>query len=389
MGISMPNLLGTDHFGIYVHWPFCAAKCPYCDFNSHVASHIDHRTWADAYVSEIHRLRATIGARTVTSIFFGGGTPSLMDPHTVSDTISAIQREFGVANDVEITLEANPTSSEANKFRDFQLAGVNRVSIGVQSLRDSDLKRLGRQHTAAEAISTVTMARDIFPSVSFDLMYGRQNQSLEAWDAELREALSFTPDHISLYQLTVEPSTAFGRLYDNGKLNGLPNDDLSYELFERTQSICSDHGLMQYEVSNFARSGHMSRHNRTYWRYQEYAGIGPGAHGRLYLNNAACATETELSPETWLSVAQHHNTSPAQTLSRISSRDQSVEMLLMGLRLHEGVEIERWLAAQEAVDVAKVDLLEQDGLVRRSPSHVALTPAGRPLLNAILREIIK
>lgn len=384
----MPNFLGRDYFGIYVHWPFCAAKCPYCDFNSHVGASIDHDQWAQAYVSEIKRLRQWIGPRQVTSVFFGGGTPSLMHPKTVSETISAIQREFTLSNDAEITLEANPTSSEARKFQDFYRSGVNRVSIGVQSLRDADLKRLGRQHSASEALETINMARGIFPSVSFDLMYGRQDQTVDDWNIELREALALDPDHISLYQLTIEPQTAFGRLYKKGKLTGLPDDDLSYELFDLTHDVCASFGLEQYEVSNFAKSGHMSRHNRTYWLYNEYAGIGPGAHGRIHHNGTVYATETELTPQKWLSDSSKDQAQPTQAITPLSPNDQATEMALMALRLHEGISRDRWDAATSFINIEKATLLIKDGLLDISENSVRLTKSGRPLLNAILHELL-
>lgn len=384
----MQNSLKSDQFGLYIHWPFCAAKCPYCDFNSHVSVSIDQEMWRKAYVREIERLRHTLGARTITSLFFGGGTPSLMPPHTVDAIIAAAQQNFAFANDIEITLEANPTSSESQKFQDFRLAGVNRVSIGVQSLRDADLHALGRQHSAQEALRTISMARDIFQSVSFDMMYGRQNQSLNDWTTELNEALALDPDHISLYQLTIEASTRFGALYDRGKLRGLPDEDLSYSLFEATQTLCDQHGLMQYEVSNFAKDGHQSRHNRTYWTYAEYAGLGPGAHGRVIIDDHVFATETELSPSKWLSLASQDKDDPTYISSTITAEDQATEMLLMGLRLWEGVDHHRWTLAQPYINQNKAALLVQDGLLSINGQSVHLTAQGRPLLNAILSELL-
>ena len=296
----MTEALNADGFGLYVHWPFCQAKCPYCDFNSHVAATIDQTRWLDAYLSEIKRVSSEVSDRVLTSIFFGGGTPSLMPPDTVGRVIEAARAAWPRANDLEITLEANPTSAEAGRFRGFRDAGVNRVSVGLQSLRDEDLKRLGRLHSAAEGRSAFLLAREVFPRVSFDLIYARQFQTLADWRAELTEALTLAADHLSLYQLTIEPGTAFGDRFARGRLSGLIDDDLGAEMYDLTQELCMANGLPAYEVSNHASDMAQSRHNLIYWRGGDYAGIGPGAHGRLTLGGIRHATETELSPIGWL-----------------------------------------------------------------------------------------
>ena len=286
-------------FGIYIHWPFCSAKCPYCDFNSHVSKKVKQKQWLKGYLSEIQRVRNAVGPRLVNSVFFGGGTPSLMDPEVVEAVIGAIKSSFPISNQLEVTLEANPTSVEAGRFAAYQDAGVNRISMGIQALNDPDLRRLGRLHTAQEARLAFETARNIFARVSFDLIYARQYQTLAQWQAELSEALAMAVDHFSLYQLTVETGTAFGDRYKVGRLPGLPNDDLGADLYELTQSLCDAHNMPAYEVSNHAREGAECLHNLIYWRYGDYAGIGPGAHGRLTLKGQKFATEASLVKKMW------------------------------------------------------------------------------------------
>ena len=283
-------------FGLYIHWPFCQSKCPYCDFNSHVAATIDQRRWRDAYLREIERLGAETPGRVLQTVFFGGGTPSLMDADVVADLLAAVRATWPMVNDPEITLEANPGSVEAGKFRAFREAGVNRVSMGVQALRDADLRRLGRLHSVAEARQAFDIARNCFDRVSFDLIYARQDQTLADWQAELREALSMAVDHLSMYQLTIEDGTAFGDRFARGGLKGLPDDDVQADMYAATQDICAEHGMPAYEVSNHARAGAESRHNLIYWRMGDYAGIGPGAHGRLTLNGRRWATVAPRAP---------------------------------------------------------------------------------------------
>jgi oxygen-independent coproporphyrinogen-3 oxidase len=286
-------------FGLYVHWPFCLAKCPYCDFNSHVSRDVDHAAWAQALVAEMRHMRVLTGARRLDTVFFGGGTPSLMAPATVEALIEEADRLWGLAPGAEVTLEANPTSVEAGKFRAYAAAGVNRLSLGVQALDDADLRALGRMHTVAEALAAFETARAAFPRVSFDLIYARMGQAAAAWEAELARALAMAVDHLSLYQLTIEPGTRFGELYDLGRLK-VPGDDRAAGMYALTHEMTAAAGLPAYEVSNHARPGAESRHNLVYWRYGDYAGIGPGAHGRLTREDGRrVATVTERLPADW------------------------------------------------------------------------------------------
>jgi oxygen-independent coproporphyrinogen-3 oxidase len=375
-------------FGLYLHWPFCAAKCPYCDFNSHVADKIDRNRWSRAYLSEIRRLGTETGDRVLNSVFFGGGTPSLMDPDLVHAILDEVRATWRLANDIEITLEANPTSIEAGRFRGYAEAGVNRVSMGMQALNDTDLRRLGRMHSAAEGRKAFDIARNQFDRVSFDLIYARQDQDEAAWEAELREALSMAVDHFSLYQLTIEDGTVFGARHAAGKLKGLPDDDSSADMYLKTQEICDAAGLPPYEISNHAHPGSESRHNLIYWRYGDYAGIGPGAHGRLTLNGQRQATEAPKSPNAWLEMVETtgNGESPREALSR---EEQAIEFLLFGLRLSEGISAERYEALSGvALPRAKLDELCDLGLIQVEQGRIASTAAGRPVLNGILRELI-
>ncbi|MFB9149113.1 radical SAM family heme chaperone HemW [Roseovarius ramblicola] len=374
-------------FGLYVHWPFCQAKCPYCDFNSHVAQVIDHARWRDAYLREIAFYAGLVPNRVLGSIFFGGGTPSLMDPETVAAVIDAARAAWPVANDLEITLEANPTSVEAGRFAAYAHAGVNRVSLGVQALNDTDLRRLGRLHSAAEAMQAYEIARKFFDRTSFDLIYARQDQTLDAWRDELRRALDLAVDHLSLYQLTIEGGTAFGERYAAGKLRGLPNEDLAADMYEATQEICGAAGMAAYEVSNHARPGADSRHNRLYWRYGDYVGVGPGAHGRLTIGGQRHATEAWRAPGKWLNaVAQGTGESLRDALSR---EEQATEHLLMGLRLSEGIDMARHAALSGTpLDAGRLRHLEEIGMVEMAGTRLRVTGAGRPVLNAVLRELL-
>lgn len=375
-------------FGIYVHWPFCAAKCPYCDFNSHVRNQIDTALWTSALVTEIERAAAEVPGRRVESVFFGGGTPSLMPPDTVGAVISAIDRGWGIAEDVEITLEANPTSVEAERFRGFRDAGVNRLSMGIQSLHDVDLRALGRRHTAAEALKAFDIARTSFTRVSFDLIYARQRQTVADWESELRMALDLAVDHLSLYQLTIEPGTRFGELAARGNLRDLPTDGNAAEMYAITQDICRDAGMPAYEVSNHARKGAESRHNLVYWRYGDYLGIGPGAHGRVTLGPTRWATEAVRLPEAYLDAI---NTSGTGIILRepVEPADQAVEMLMMGLRLAEGVDAGRYAAlAGKPLPADRLGELCDLGLLRPIDGRVIATPDGRRLLNAVLRRLL-
>lgn len=374
-------------FGLYIHWPFCAAKCPYCDFNSHVAQRIDHGRWARAYLSELRRCAELTPGRTLRTVFFGGGTPSLMAPETVASLISEIRRLWPVANDLEITLEANPTSVEAGRFAGFRDAGVTRISMGIQSLIDDDLRRLGRMHSVDEARQAFEIARKNFPRVSFDLIYARQGQTLDGWRAELTEALAMAIDHLSLYQLTIEPGTAFGDRFARGRLRGLPDEGLSADLYEMTQELCGRQGMPAYEVSNHARDGEESRHNLIYWRYGDYLGIGPGAHGRLTLSGGRFATETPLAPAAWLDAVDGlGNGESARHL--LSAEDQSAEYLMMSLRLSEGTDMDRLARLGHILPQAPLAHLEDLGLVQRTGPRLHATATGRLVLNGILRELL-
>jgi len=375
-------------FGLYLHWPFCLAKCPYCDFNSHVASQIDQGRWQQAYLSEIRRYGEETKGRTLNTVFFGGGTPSLMDPDLVHAILSEIRATWPVSNSFEVTLEANPTSVEAGRFAGFRDAGVNRISMGIQSLNDVDLKRLGRMHSAKEAIEAFDIARNIFDRVSFDLIYARQHQEPQQWSEELKQALNMAIDHLSLYQLTIEDGTAFGDRYAIGRLPGLPSDDNAAEMYEITQEITEAAGMPAYEISNHARDMAQSRHNLIYWRYGDYVGIGPGAHGRLTLNGQRFATDTPLTPTTWL---RHVETKGHGELSReaVCREDQATEYLMMSLRLAEGSSLVRFsdLGGVE-LPRARRERLAELGFIEEVGDTIRATPSGRPLLNAILRELL-
>ncbi|WP_347311740.1 radical SAM family heme chaperone HemW [Defluviimonas sp. SAOS-178_SWC] len=375
-------------FGLYLHWPFCASKCPYCDFNSHVAAEIDQSRWQNAYLSEIERVGNETQGRILNTVFFGGGTPSLMDPDLVAAIIEKIRATWPMSNDAEITLEANPGSVEAGRFRGYAEAGVNRVSMGIQALNDADLRRLGRLHSVAEARAAFDVARGAFDRVSFDLIYARQDQALAGWETELREALAMAVDHLSLYQLTIEDGTAFGARHAAGGLKGLPEDDLAADMYLKTQEILEEAGMPSYEVSNHAREGAESRHNLVYWRYGDYAGIGPGAHGRLTLNGRRVATETPRAPSAWLRQVETagHGESPREPLT---AADQASEYLMMCMRLTEGLDIERYAAlAGQPLSEAAIDRLDEIGMVRRTGSRLVATREGRAVLNAVIRELM-
>jgi len=362
-------------FGIYVHWPFCAQKCPYCDFNSHVRfGGIDEARFLAAYLRELEHAAALTGPREVASIFFGGGTPSLMQPQTVAAILDRIAQLWAVAPGAEITLEANPGSAEAARFAGYARAGVNRVSLGVQSLRDDILKSLGRIHTAAEAVSALKIANAHFDRVSFDLIYARPRQTVEDWQHELGEALALARGHLSLYQLTIEPETPFAALHAAGKLV-VPEGEEALALYEVTQELTAAAGLPAYEISNHATSGQESRHNLLYWRYGEYAGCGPGAHGRLVFDGARHATSTERSPEQWAELVERQGFGWVEAVP-VSRAEQADERLLMGLRLSEGIDLNRLAAASGLRPQPHVlAALERDGLIEQVARHSALPPA--------------
>jgi putative oxygen-independent coproporphyrinogen III oxidase len=379
---------GAPGFGVYLHWPFCAAKCPYCDFNSHVRhGGVDQTAYAAAFLREIDHMRRLSGPREVTSIFIGGGTPSLMDPETVGTVLDAVANAWHVPDGIEITMEANPSSVEASRFRGYRAAGVNRVSMGVQALNDADLKFLGRLHNVAEALTAIDLAREIFPRMSFDLIYARPDQKPEAWAKELEQAIALAADHLSLYQLTIEEGTPFFGLRAAGKLH-VPDGEHSAELYELTQEVTAQYGLPAYEISNHARPGAESRHNLTYWRYGDYAGIGPGAHGRLKTGGLKLATATERRPESWLDMVSSSGHGIAET-EELDAVTQADEMLLMGLRLTEGIDLARLkklsgrdLDAEQVNFLASLDLVERIGINR-----LRCTPAGMLVLDAVVADL--
>ena len=375
-------------FGVYIHWPFCLSKCPYCDFNSHVRrAPIDETRFVRAFAAEIAATAARVPDRTVATIFFGGGTPSLMQPTTVGAILESIAQHWTVAPDVEVTLEANPTSVEAARFRGYRTAGVNRVSLGVQSLDDRVLAELGRTHTAREALQAVGIARAAFERTSFDLIYARPRQTPRDWANELSLALAEAGEHLSLYQLTIEPDTPFATLHAAGKLK-IPDEDAARALFDTTQEICAAHGLPAYEISNHARPGGECRHNLVYWRAHEYAGIGPGAHGRLDIAGTRRATATEKRPEAWLErvESQGHGLVTDDALTREEMAD---EFLLMGLRLAEGIDIARYAAlAGRPLDPVRIAALSEHGLVEKTPAgRLRVTLPGFPVLDAVVADL--
>ena len=374
-------------FGLYIHWPFCEAKCPYCDFNSHVTRNIDQNRWKRAYLSEIDRYAEMVPNRVLNTVYFGGGTPSLMDPSVVSDILERIRKSWPVANDLEVTLEANPGSVEAGRFSAYADAGVSRVSMGVQALNDADLHKLGRIHSVAEAYQAFDIARKFFNRVSFDLIYARQDQTVEAWRSELKEALSMAVDHLSLYQLTIEPGTAFGERFDRGKLRGLPDDDRSGDMYEVTQEICGTAGLPAYEVSNHAKPGAESRHNLVYWRYGDYCGIGPGAHGRITLDGQRHATEAFWQPGKWLAGVEASE--KVENRSAIGGQDQADEYLMMGLRLTDGIDAWRYKAMSgNDLSANTLTRLEEIGMIVQDRHYIRATAGGRMVLNAVIKELL-
>jgi putative oxygen-independent coproporphyrinogen III oxidase len=382
------ELSEAPRFGVYVHWPFCLSKCPYCDFNSHVRrAAIDEARYVRAFTAEIASTAARVPGRTVSTIFFGGGTPSLMQPSTVGAVLDAIARHWSVAPDVEVTLEANPTSVEAARFRGYRAAGINRVSLGVQALDDRVLGELGRLHTADEAIKAVHIARGVFERYSFDLIYARPQQSPAEWADELTRALDEAGEHLSLYQLTIEPETPFATLHAAGKLK-IPDNDLARALYDTTQEICAAHGLPTYEISNHARPGAECRHNLVYWRGHEYAGIGPGAHGRLDIDGDRHATATEKRPEAWLTRVEDGGQGLI-TDDVLTREEMADEFLLMGLRLAEGIDPVRYTAlAGRSLDAARVETLRENGLLETTATgRLRVSLPGFPVLDAVVADL--
>ena len=392
-GEPQPSSTGTPSaLALYVHWPFCLSKCPYCDFNSHVRESVDQARWRGALLRELDHVAALLPGATITSIFFGGGTPSLMPPETAAAVVDRAAARWTLAPDAEITLEANPTSTEAARLEDFRAAGINRVSLGVQALDDDALRFLGRGHDSAEARQAVALAQRIIPRSSFDLIYARPGQTAAAWRAELAEALSFAGDHLSLYQLTIEKGTPFWRQARDGAF-ALPDDDTGRALYDLTQEAMAAAGFAAYEVSNHARGGDACRHNLAYWRYDDYVGIGPGAHGRIRpAGEGRQATRQHAGPESWLAAVERDGHGTAETRS-IDPDEQAREMLMMGLRLSEGVS-EPHLKQRtgydpdRVIDRAGLKRLVEAGYLERRDGWLRATVAGRPLLNSLLVELL-
>ncbi|MFT8419573.1 MAG: radical SAM family heme chaperone HemW [Acetobacter sp.] len=383
----MPN----EPLALYIHWPFCLAKCPYCDFNSHVRAQIPQARFAKALRAELAHDAQRLGRRRLTSIFFGGGTPSLMAPETVAALIEDATTLFDAAPDLEITLEANPTSVEAGRLHQFRQAGVNRVSLGIQALNDRALTFLGREHSALQARKALETARALFPRLTFDLIYARPEQSVAAWREELTTALALADDHLSLYQLTIEPGTRFEALYRKGDFT-LPDDDTAAALYDATAELTQAHGMAAYEVSNYARPGSESQHNLTYWRYADYLGIGPGAHGRLSFGTALKATRRHRAPEPWAERVE--STGTGQTSEEdLTPHDRAQEMLLMGLRVHEGIDLLRFhartgMTLDSAVDQSVLAQALHEGYLTRTAHTLAATPEGRLRLEALLAALV-
>jgi putative oxygen-independent coproporphyrinogen III oxidase len=381
-----------EPLALYIHWPFCLAKCPYCDFNSHVRERIDQARFAAALRAELAWEAARLGRRRLGSIFFGGGTPSLMAPESVAALIEDARRLFDPADDLEVTLEANPTSVEAGRLAAFRDAGVNRISLGVQSLEPAALQRLGRQHSVAQAVAALELARRLFSRISFDLIYARPGQTIAAWRAELRQALELAADHLSLYQLTIEPGTAFEALHRQGEIV-LPDGDDAAALYDATAEEAARFGLDAYEVSNYARPGSESRHNLAYWRYRDYAGIGPGAHGRVSVAGALLATRRHRAPEPWAERVERdgHGITAEEPLS---ATDRAREMLLMGLRLSEGIDADRFIlrtsmTLDDALDSEMLEHAVQEDYLQRDACGLRATTEGRKRLDALLAALVR
>lgn len=381
----------TGDLALYVHWPFCLAKCPYCDFNSHVRERIDQPRFARTLRRELATEAARLGRRRLTSVFFGGGTPSLMDPATVGALLDDTARYFSPASDLEITLEANPTSIEAGRLADFRAAGVNRVSIGIQSLDETALRSLGRHHSVAEATAALALARRLFPRVTFDLIYARPGQDLTNWRAELRAALAIAADHLSLYQLTIEPATPFEALHRQGKIV-LPDEDTAAALYDATEEECARAGLLAYEISNYARLGEESRHNLTYWRYLDYAGIGPGAHGRVTVDGSLRATRRHRAPEVWAERVEQSG-SGLTVDEPVAADERAREALLMGLRLTEGIALARFEARTgrtlaQSVDADVLAWCIAESYLTLTQERLTATKDGRIRLDSLLTALV-
>jgi putative oxygen-independent coproporphyrinogen III oxidase len=380
-----------EPLALYIHWPFCLSRCPYCDFNAHVREVIPQQRFRNALRRELAWEAERVGRRSLRSIFFGGGTPSLMEPETVAALLEDARALFDCQNDLEITLEANPTSIETSRFAALRDAGVNRVSIGIQSLEAEPLAMLGRQHSAAQAVAALEIARRLFPRISFDLIYARPGQSVAAWRSELRRALDLVADHLSLYQLTIEPGTKFEALHRRGDIV-LPDDDLAAALYDATAEEAARFGLLQYEISNYAKPGGESRHNLQYWRYGDYAGIGPGAHGRLTVDGRIVATRRHRAPEPWADRVERTGHGMTDEIE-LSADESARELLLMGLRLMEGVPAGRFLARtgrtlDSAIDADAFRHAAETGYVTWHDGRLIATREGRRRLDALLPYLL-
>ncbi|OUJ03221.1 radical SAM family heme chaperone HemW [Acetobacter cibinongensis] len=381
----------SEPLALYIHWPFCLAKCPYCDFNSHVRAQIPEARFARALRTELAHDAARLGRRKLGSIFFGGGTPSLMAPESVAALIEDATSLFEPLPDLEITLEANPTSVEAGRLAGFRQAGVNRVSLGIQALDDAALKFLGREHSAPQALAALETARKLFPRITFDLIYARPGQSLTDWRQELDTALRLVADHVSLYQLTIEPGTKFEALYRTGTFT-LPDEEEAAALYEETAEITARHGLADYEVSNYARPGCESRHNLTYWRYGDYLGLGPGAHGRVTEGDALFATRRHRAPEPWADLVERTGTGQTSQ-DGLAPQERAREMLLMGLRVKEGISLPRFaartgLTLEQATDPTILQAALEENYLHRTATTLSATPEGRLRLEALLHALV-
>jgi oxygen-independent coproporphyrinogen-3 oxidase len=377
--------------GIYIHWPFCESKCPYCDFNSHVSASIDFDSWQDSYLKELKTYYKKIGPKKVVSVFFGGGTPSLMEPRIISSILHEINKLWGIANDVEVTLEANPTSVELDKFKNFKSAGINRVSLGVQALEQDSLNFLGRKHNVKEAIRALEVAEKTFDRYSFDLIYARPEQTVKAWEKELEKALDLQASHLSLYQLTIEPGTPFYTQHNRGEF-AVPEEGVSSDLYEITQSIMEDRKMPAYEISNHAVYGQECIHNLVYWKYRDYLGVGPGAHGRVTIKNEKFATRGHRAPEIWMNKVKKEGVG-AHPFEKVSYKERFIEALMMGLRLTEGILLEdlnqqaggNW---KNFVNEKRLNQFIEDGLIVLDGKRIVATKEGRQRLNWVLAELL-
>ncbi|MDE2675005.1 MAG: radical SAM family heme chaperone HemW [Paracoccaceae bacterium] len=384
----MPDQQTIEPFGIYIHWPFCESLCPYCDFNTYCSNQIDHEQWCEAYLRQLDHSAKELEANPCTSVYFGGGTPSLMESRTVGKILDRISLHWGFSDQLEITLEANPTTVEQDRFLCFRSEGINRLSLGVQALKDSDLKALGRKHGVKEAIKAYETADRVFNNISLDFMFGRQFQSRESWIGELHEIVALNPNHLSIYQLTIEPNTPFGKRYVANRLEGIPDEDILADMYLATMEICERNGFKQYEISNYSKPGYKGRHNLVYWEYHDFLGIGPGAHGRISINNQYFRTNTILSPESWLDGIFKLGTGENQR-ELIDLKERGSEYLITSLRLNDGMNIDRFeRISGSKLDNNTISELVQDNWVEITDGQLKVTTNGRMVLNQIISKLL-